>query len=73
MDTTKSGTATVTVSGDTPVNPPDDPLSGLAAYLATLAANTAAPPHTVVLAASVTINTADTNANGVWATINSTV
>jgi hypothetical protein len=48
-------------------------LSGLAGYLASLASNTAATPHTVTLAASVTINTADTSASGVWATINSTV
>jgi hypothetical protein len=48
-------------------------LAGLAGYLASLASNTAANPHTVILDASVTINTADTSANGVWATINRTV
>jgi hypothetical protein len=49
------------------------PLSGLAEHLASLAANTAETPHTVELAASVTIDTADTDSNGVWATINRTV
>jgi hypothetical protein len=48
-------------------------LSELAAYLASLPANTAATPYTVILGPSIIIDTADTNANGVWATINSTV
>jgi hypothetical protein len=49
------------------------PPSGLAEHLTSLAANTAETPHTVTLAASVTIDTADTSANGVWTTMNSTV
>jgi hypothetical protein len=49
------------------------PLPELAAYLASLSANTAATPYTVILVPSITIDTADTSASGVWATINSTV
>jgi hypothetical protein len=49
----------------------------LAAYLASLASNTAENPYTVVLAtamgAPVIINTADTDPRGVWATVNNTV
>jgi hypothetical protein len=41
----------------------------LPAYLAGLASNTATTPHTVILE-SLTIDTADTDPNGVWATIN---
>jgi hypothetical protein len=48
-------------------------LAILPGYLDSLPANTAAPYHTVALDKSVFINTADTSAIGVWATINRTV
>jgi hypothetical protein len=56
-----------------PVAPASVSVAGLAAHLASLGANTAGTPHTVVFDASVAIDTADTSAAGVWATINSTV
>jgi hypothetical protein len=63
-------TTSVTLDGD---DLSAVPLSELAAHLATLAANTAETPYTVILGPSIIIDTADTNANGIWATINSTV
>jgi hypothetical protein len=62
---TKNGTATVTVT--------NVPLDGLEAHLDLLSENTAANPRTVTLASSVTIDTADASASGVWATINRAV
>jgi hypothetical protein len=62
------------VLGDNDDNPPDPlVMEELSDYLNSLSANTAVNPHTVALAASVTIDTTDTNPNGVWATINRTI
>jgi hypothetical protein len=68
VDTTKSGTALVFVSGGDSVS-----LSGLVAHLASLKANTAATPYLIVLDSTVTITTSDTSTSGVWATIHSTI
>jgi hypothetical protein len=62
----KTADFAITVTDDDPLGT----LAGLTDYLNSLPANTAAPPHTVVLDSTVTINTANTNLNGVWATIN---
>jgi hypothetical protein len=71
VDTTKSGTATITVISGETIGPPT--LGELSTALDGLPTNTAANPHIVKLDSSVVIDTSDTNANGVWATINSTV
>jgi hypothetical protein len=68
MDAAKSGTATVTVTGDNDsVNSPDPvTLAELADHLDSLSANTPTSPHTVVLARSVFINTAAPSASGFY-------
>jgi hypothetical protein len=45
----------------------------LAAYLDGLPANSSAEPHTVKLSSSITIDTSDTSAGGVWANVNNLV
>jgi hypothetical protein len=60
-----SATAKITV--------PPVSLAGLWDYLGSLPVNTGETPYTVTLAGPVTIDTSDTDANGVWATINRTV
>jgi hypothetical protein len=51
---------------------PGGPYQSLAAYLSGLPANTASTPATVVFAPAI-INNADTDTNGVWATVNNVV
>jgi hypothetical protein len=68
-----SGSVTGGPTGAVAAAPTTITLANLAAYLASLPANTAETPHTVILDDSITINTSDTSTSGVWATINRTV
>jgi ABC-type oligopeptide transport system substrate-binding subunit len=82
-DNNNGGNPTTPGEGEQPTDPTDPvnttdsvTIAELAGYLDSLSANTAATPHTVILDSTVTIDTIDTadaSANGVWATINSTV